>query len=101
MDADQVIEEILSVNDANLVAGILKTNTEGSTAAPNLKHPYAVPPPFSAREFVNQINFMELESMLQTTGLSSDLHVIDFDALLDDLQDCIHTDPSRPRPDCY
>jgi len=97
-NSDEVIDEILSVNDVNLVAGIMTNNKEQSQPRPQLDGNL---PSLSARDFVTQVNVMELESMLVSTGLSSDLHVIDFDSLLDDLQDCIHTDTSRPRPDCY
>lgn len=94
-DSDKVIDEILSVNDACLVAGIL-TNKD-----PKLRpHPAPVSG-VSAQDFVNKVNLMELETMLESTNVSSDLHVIDFDSLLDDLQDCVHTDTDRPRPDCY
>jgi hypothetical protein len=96
-EIDRVIEEILDLNDGNLVADIMAQTVKESQVRPD-------PAPvssLSARDFVNKVNVMELESMLETTGLSSDLHVIDLDSLLDDLQDCIHTDPSRPRPDCY
>lgn len=97
IDMDRVIEEILDLNDGNLVADIMANTIKESQARPD-------PAPVSslnARDFVNKVNLMELESMLQTTGLSSDLHVIDLDSLIDDLQDCVHTDPTRPRPDCY
>lgn len=96
-DSDKVIDEILAVNDAKLVAGMMNNSQE-----PQLRPGAGITPsPLSARDFVTHINLMELESMLESTGLSSDLHVIDFDLLLDDLQDSIHTDSSRPRPDCY
>lgn len=94
-DADQVIDEILSVNDSHLIAGIRVENDP---------KPRPDPGPVSAvnpQDFVNRVNIMELENMLETTWMSSDLHVIDFDSLLDDLKDCVHTDTSRPRPDCY
>lgn len=94
-DQDQVIEEILSVNDSALVAGILNKND------PKMKPDPKPVSSVSTQNFVNRINMMELETMLESTWMSSDLHVIDFDSLLDDLQDCIHTDTSRPRPDCY
>ena len=94
-DSDQVIEEILAVNDADLVAGIL-TNKD-----PKRRPDPAPVSPVSAQDFVNKVNLMELETMLESTNVSSDLHVVDFDSLLDDLQDCVHTDTSRPRPDCY
>lgn len=94
-DSDQVIEEILSVNDSSLVAGILAKNDPKQR--PDPKPVSSV----SAQDFVNKVNMMELETMLESTWMSSDLHVMDFDSLIDDLQDCIHTDTSRPRPDCY
>lgn len=94
-DREQVIEEILSVDDLNLVSDIMVW--EDKQVSPNPSPVHLLSP----GNFVNQVNMMELETMLHTTELSSDLHVVDFDSLIDDLQDCIHTDPSRPRPDCY
>lgn len=94
-NADEVIEEILSVNDAKLVSEIMVWEDRQLSPNPSPVHP------LTPGDFVTQLNMMELETMLHSTELSSDLHVVDFDALLDDLQDCIHTDPSRPRPDCY
>jgi hypothetical protein len=94
-DSDEVIDEILSVDDTCLVAGIL-TNKD-----PKMR-PDPVPVSLvNAQDFVNKINLMDIETMLTTTSMSSDLHVNDFDSLLEDLEDCIHTDTSRPRPDCY
>lgn len=94
-NSDQVIEEILSVTDASLVAGILADKD------PKLRPDPAPVSSVNAKDFVNKINLMDIEMMLTSTSMSSDLHVIDFDSLLDDLEDCVHTDTSRPRPDCY
>lgn len=94
-NSDLVIEEILSVTDACLVAGILTDKD------PKLRPDPAPVSPVDAKDFVNKINLMDIEMMLTSTNMSSDLHVIDFDSLLDDLEDCVHTDTSRPRPDCY
>ncbi|KAI9561883.1 hypothetical protein GHT06_012845 [Daphnia sinensis] len=94
-NSDLVIDEILSVTDACLVAGILADKD------PKLRPDPAPVSSVDAKEFVNKINMMDIEMMLTSTSMSSDLHVVDFDSLLDDLEDCVHTDTSRPRPDCY
>ena len=94
-DADSVIEDILAVNDISLVAGIL------TDKQPELRPDPSPVTVVKTEDFISQVVVMELEDMLRLTAVSSDLHVSDLNSLLDDLQDCIHTDHSRPRPDCY
>lgn len=94
-DREEVIEEILSVDDTKLVSDIMVWDDRELSPNPSAVHS------LSPGDFVNQVNMMELETMLHSTELSSDLHVTDFDSLLDDLQNCIHTDSFRPFPDCY
>ena len=96
MDADQVIEEILDQNDVTLMEEII-TKSQPSQSKGELASVTSVDP----TDFVAQMHVMELETMLQWTNVSSDLHIFDLDSLVDDIQDCIFTDNSRPQPDCY
>ena len=96
---DRIIEGILDTNDSVLVAGIVSA---GPSSGPDIKVDPDVPVRhLDPNDFVAQINVFELETMLQWTSVTSDLHLTDLDSLFDDLKDCIHTDDSRPTPDCY
>ena len=97
-DSDRVIDDILGVNDINLVSNITVTDaTNGST----LKEGPVAVKLMKMEDFIEKIDALELDVLLKCTTVSSDLHVADLDSLVDDLHDCIHMDPSRPRPDCY
>ena len=94
-DADRVIDEILSVDDTCLVKNIL-AKTE-----PDLMGTPVAVTEMEVKDFLLGIMILELDSMMKSTAVSSDLHVSNLDSLIEDIQTSIYTDSPKPGPDCY
>ena len=95
VDSDRIIDDILDDIDINLVKNILIDRE------PDLNTSPAAVEVVSAEDFISKIWALELDWQLNSTSVSSDLHVSSLDSILDDLQGCFYTEEPEHGPDCY